>query len=338
MNIPSLLEILLAKQDLSPTQMQTVMQAIMEDKLSEIEITAFLIALKAKSESVEELTVAATVMRQFALSVALKKNHFIDIVGTGGDQLSTFNISTAACFVVAAAGGTIVKHGNRAASSNSGAADVLEAAGYDLNTPKKTIEKMIEDLGIGFLFAQNFHPAMQKVKNLRKQLKVRTIFNLLGPLTNPAGASHHLIGVYEKRWLEPFAKVLQNLNSKKALIVHGSDGLDEITLTGDTYVTELSDNRINSYALNPQDFDIKIQPLTQLQVQSAKESLQMIHGVFKAKPGPALDIVCLNAGAALYAAALADSIGQGVEKCQRLIRSGEVKARFEAFITSSNAH
>lgn len=332
MHIYTLTEKLIEKKDLSADEMQWTMQSFMQGQCSDVEIAGFLVALRCKGETVLEITTAVQVMREFSHKLEIKKEHLIDIVGTGGDGLQTFNISTACCFVVAAAGGTVAKHGNRSASSKSGAADVLETAGLNLNASFERIIKSIEQEGVGFMFAQRHHSAMKHVMPARKALNIRTVFNLLGPLTNPANASYQLLGVYERTLLELSAKVLKNLGSKKALVIHGEDGLDEITLAGKTFIAELDEGEIKSYEISPEQFGIKQQSLEAIKVNDAAESLAMIKGVFSGKPGPAFDIVCLNAGAALYAAKLVDSIGDGVVQSRELLCSGKVAEKFDAFL------
>lgn len=336
MQYKTLVDKLVKKEDLLPTEMRWLMEQMLKGAMSEAEIAEILMALHNKGESVAELIEAVRVLRKLAKSIQINRRHLIDIVGTGGDGLQTFNISTACCFIVAAAGGAVAKQGNRASSSRSGSADVLEAAGVNLNRTPEKVAATIEHFGVGFLFAPKHHAAMAHVAAARKKLAIRTLFNLLGPLVNPAQAEYHLIGVYDKKWLMPFAEILKNLSTKKALIVHGEDGLDEISLATKTQIVELSNQTIQSYEIFPEQFGIASQSLDNLQIQNAAESLKMILQVFNDTPGAARDIVLLNAGAALYAADLESSIAAGIEKSRELLSSGKVLQLFNEFVKESN--
>lgn len=335
MQYKTVLEKLMNKQDLTTVEVQWVMQQILTESFGDAEIAALLVALSSKGESVLELSTAASILRNLAERVIVKRPHVIDIVGTGGDCLQTFNISTACCFIVAAAGGTVAKIGNRAFSSRSGSADMLELAGVNLARTPEQIKTTIEKLGVGFLFAPKHHSAMANVAKIRKTLGVRTIFNLMGPLTNPANAQYHLIGVNDKKWLMPFAEVLKNLSSKKALIVHGNDGLDEISLAAPTQIAELSNQKITLYEISPEQFGIKTQSLQTIKADSPAASLAMVLQVFNNESGPTRDIVLLNAGAALYAADLAVSIAAGIETARELLASGKVLRLFNEFVRAS---
>jgi anthranilate phosphoribosyltransferase len=258
------------------------------------------------------------------------KEQVVDIVGTGGDKAHTFNISTTCAFVVAGAGGRVAKHGNRSVSSRSGSADVLEAAGIALNLTPMQIATCIEEIGVGFMFAPAHHQATSQVAALRKELGIRTLFNLIGPLTNPAAVIHQLVGVFAAKWTHPVAEVLQRLGSHHALVVHSDDGLDEISINAATSIVELQHNRINAYQLTPEQFGIKRTPLDALRVTSKEESLALMMKVLQNEPGAARDIVILNAGAAIYAADLAASIAEGIEKAEETIANGAAYQKFKA--------
>ena len=272
-------------------------------------------------------------MRDFATAVDVKdKTHLVDVVGTGGDGAHTFNISTASMFVASAAGAKIAKHGNRSVSSKSGSADVLEALGVKLNLSATAVSQCIEQLGIGFMFAPNHHPAMKNVVPVRKDLGVRTIFNILGPLTNPAKAPNILMGVFHPELVATQAKVLQLMGAEHALVVHGNDGLDEITLSGPTMVAELRNGQISQYEIKPSDFGIANASMENLKVADAQESKAIILNIMNNQSGPARDVVCLNAGATLYAANVCKSIAEGVQLASSTITSGKAKQKLEAFV------
>ena len=290
-------------------------------------------ALRSKKETPTEIAAAATVMRDFATAVNVKdKTHLVDVVGTGGDGAHTFNISTASMFVASAAGAKIAKHGNRSVSSKSGSADVLEALGVKLNLSAAAVSQCIEQLGIGFMFAPNHHPAMKNVVPVRKDLGVRTIFNILGPLTNPAKAPNILMGVFHPELVATQAKVLQLMGAEHALVVHGNDGLDEITLSGSTMVAELRNGQISQYEIKPSDFGIANASMENLKVADAQESKAIILNIMNNQSGPARDVVCLNAGATLYAANVSKSIAEGVQLASSTITSGKAKQKLEAFV------
>jgi anthranilate phosphoribosyltransferase len=260
----------------------------------------------------------------------------VDIVGTGGDGSSTFNISTASIFVTAAAGGTVAKHGNRAVSSKSGAADLLEAAGVNLDINSEQVAECINDLGVGFIFAQKHHSAMKHAIGPRKEMGVRTLFNLLGPLTNPASAPNMVLGVFSKEWVLPLAKVLKELGANHVMVVHADDGMDEISIASATSVAELKAGEINEYTIKPEDFGMRTQAIESLKVDSAKQSLQMIVDIFNNIEGSARDIVALNAGAAIYVAGLADSHQAGVDRALAVIANGDAMAKLEALKLKTN--
>lgn len=330
MHFPEILNQLLNQQDLSEPQMREVMLAMMSGQLTDAQIAAFLIALRCKGESIDEITAAVTVMRELGQKVKVEGEHVIDTCGTGGDGANTFNISTAAAFVVAAAGAKVAKHGNRSVSSRCGSADLLETAGVDLNLSAEQVAASVAEIGVGFLFAAKHHGAVRHTVEARKSMGVRTLFNLIGPLSNPANARHQLIGVYDSRWLRPVAEVLRRLGSKHVLVVHAEDGLDEISIAAATDVAELKNGEISTYRITPEQFGMARSDLAALAVNDAVHSLTIIQQVFANQPGPARDIVALNAGAAIYAADLADNLQQGVEKALAVIASGEPKARMAA--------
>jgi len=325
--------------DLTNEEMQIIMRQIMAGQCSSAQIAAFLLGMRMKSETIEEIAGAAHVMRDLADEVKLSSlENVVDIVGTGGDGASLFNVSSAASFVVAAAGGRVAKHGNRAVSSKSGSADVLEAAGIYLHLTSEQIARTIEEVGIGFMFAQNHHKAMRFAANPRSELGIRTLFNMLGPLTNPAKVKHQVIGVFTQTLCVPLATVMQKLGSKHVLVVHSKDGLDEFSLAAVNHVAELKDDVITEYELKPEDVGINSQTLLGLEVSSAVESLHLIRDALGKRSNingqKAADMIALNAGAALYAADLASDIKQGVQMALDAIYSGlarEKIAEFAAF-------
>ena len=316
--------------DLSREEMTAVMQQIMTGGATPIQIGGFLAGLRTKGETVEEIVAAATVMRELATRIDVSPSHLVDTCGTGGDSSSTFNVSTAAAFVVAAAGGRVAKHGNRSMSSKSGSADVLEALGINLDIPPERVAECIESINLGFLFAPSYHAAARYAAAPRQELGTRTLFNLLGPLTNPAGAPHQLMGVFAARWAEPIAKVLHKLGSKHVLVVHSEDGLDEFSISAPTHVAELHEGQVHTYSFKPEEVGMKRQTLDGVRVDSPKESAELIRTVFNGQPGAAADIVALNAGAALYAADLASSIAEGVEMAQDVLSNGSAAATLAA--------
>jgi anthranilate phosphoribosyltransferase len=337
MTIPQALETLLAGQDLAPETMREIMRTIMTGGATPAQIGAFLIALRAKGESVEEVAAAAEVLREMAVTIDIPGEHVIDTCGTGGDGAHTFNISTTAAFVVAAAGGRVAKHGGRSVSSACGSADVLEAAGVNLDLSPEQVKACVEQIGVGFLFAQRHHGAMKYAAGPRKELGIRTLFNLLGPLGNPAKAPNQLLGVFSQRWVEPMARVLQKLGSRHVLVVSAEDGLDEISIAAPTYVAELKQGEVLTYTITPEQFGIPRNDLTSLGVKTTQDSLHMILAVLEGQPGPAADIVALNAGAAIYAAGLEQSLLLGVNKARSILQSGSSKTKFEQLINFSQS-
>jgi anthranilate phosphoribosyltransferase len=335
MDIKHALPVLLNKQHLSTEQMRDVMRQIMTGHASDAQIAGFLIALRCKGESVDEIAAAAEVMRELANKVPISGSHVIDTCGTGGDGANTFNISTTCAFVVAAAGGQVAKHGNRSVSSSCGSADVLEAAGVNLDLSTEQVVQCVNTIGVGFLFAPKHHGAMKHTINVRKEMGVRTLFNLLGPLANPASAPNQLIGVFAKHWVEPLALVLKKLGSQHVLVVSAEDGLDEISIASPTYVAELKDGRVLNYTVTPEQFGLQRASLAELSVDNAAASLKMLTAVLDNQPGAARDIVLLNAGAAIYAANISDSLAAGVERARHAIASSEARNKFDTLCNYS---
>jgi anthranilate phosphoribosyltransferase len=335
MFIQQALQTLLNKQNLSSDQMRDVMHLIMSGKATDAQIGGFLIALRCKGETIDEIAAAADVMRELAAKVEVTGEHVIDTCGTGGDGANTFNISTTCAFVVAAAGGQVAKHGNRSVSSSCGSADVLEAAGVNLDLTAEQVAQCVKQIGVGFLFAPKHHGAMKYTSNARKEMGVRTLFNLLGPLSNPAGAPNQLIGVFDKMWVEPLAQVLKKLGSKHVLVVNADDGLDEISIATPSTIAELKNGKVSSYTITPEQFGFQRASLTELAVDGAVSSLVMVKSVLDNKAGAARDIVLLNAGAAIYAADIANTLAAGIEKAEQVISSGAAKAKFDALVEFS---
>jgi len=337
MTIQQALQTLLNKQNLSATDMREVMRIIMTGQATDAQIAGFLIALRCKGETIDEIAAAVEVMRELASKVNVSGDHIIDTCGTGGDGANTFNISTTCAFVVAAAGGQVAKHGNRSVSSSCGSADLLEAAGVNLNLTIEQVARCVNDIGVGFLFAPKYHGAMKYTIGPRKEMAVRTLFNLLGPLSNPAGAPNQLIGVFAKEWVEPMAQVLKKLGSQHVLVVSADDGLDEISIAAQTNVAELKDGVVSTYTITPEAVGFKRASLQELAVTDAVSSLTMVKAVLDNQPGAARDIVALNAGAAIYAANITDSLLAGIDKAQEVLASGAARAKFDALISYSNS-
>lgn len=337
MDLKQALQELLNKHNLNSEQMRSLMQLIMTGGATDAQIAAILIALRCKGETIEEIVAAVEVMRELADTIEITGEHVVDTCGTGGDGANTFNISTACAFVVAAAGAKVAKHGNRSVSSRTGSADVLEAAGVNLNLSPEQVIRCVNEIGVGFLFAPKHHGAMKYTVKPRQEMGVRTLFNLLGPLANPANAPNQLIGVYAKEWVRPIAEALKKLGSNHVLVVNAEDGLDEISIAASTSVAELKNGNINCYTITPVQFGLKRGNLEELAVDNCADSLAMIHAALDNQPGPARDIVALNAGAAIYAAGLTDNLHTGVHKAQIAIESGMAKAKLNALIELSNA-
>ena len=330
-NYKTALETLIAGQDLSHVEMLSIMQQVMQGELTPAQIAGFLIALRIKGETVDEITAAATVMRTLSTKVTIADNtHLIDTCGTGGDGIQTFNVSTVSAFVAAAAGAKVAKHGGRSVSSTCGSADVLEALGVNVNLTPEQVADCVNTIGIGFMFAPNHHSAMKHSAPVRRELGVRTLFNLLGPLTNPANAKRQVMGVFRQDLTLTLAKVLQNLGSEHVLVVHGADGMDEISFTGDTAVAELKNGEIRQYNVNPAQFGFGLHDLSSIQIQNAEQSKAMVLAVLNGEKGPAREIVLMNAGAAIYVAGMAESLQAGVNLAGLVIDSGQALAKLEA--------
>lgn len=315
-------------------EMLHLMRQIMHGEISPVMVAALLSGLRVKKETIDEISAAASVMRELATHVETPHNpHFVDIVGTGGDGSHTFNISTASMFVTAAAGATVAKHGNRSVSSKSGSADVLEAMGAKIDLTPPQVAECIETIGCGFMFAPNHHPAMKNVAAVRREMGVRTLFNILGPLTNPAGAPNTLMGVFHPDLVGIQVRVMQRLGADHVLVVWGKDGMDEISLGATTLVGELKNGQITEYEVHPEDFGLGMISNRSLRVADATESRAMLLGALENKPGAARDIVALNAGAALYTANLTTSIGEGIHRARDVMASGAARAKLDAFVT-----
>lgn len=331
MDIQQAIARFLDNQNLDTNEMRDVMTQIMTGNATDAQIGAFLVALRMKGETVAEITGAAQVMRELATPVAISGDHLVDIVGTGGDSSGIFNVSTASTFVVAAAGASVAKHGNRSVSSKSGSADLLECAGVRLDLTPEQVALCVEEVGIGFMFAVNHHSAMRHTIGPRKELGARTLFNLLGPLTNPAKVPNMLLGVFDRQWLRPVAEVMKQLGGEHVLVVHSADGLDEISIAAETWVAELKDGSITEYSVAPEDFGLSRGNLNDLKVADAQESLAMIKRALSndadSASSSASDMVALNAGAALYAAGVAGDLAEGVGLAQDAIGSGLAKAK-----------
>jgi anthranilate phosphoribosyltransferase len=324
------------RRDLTEAQMIDVMRLIMTGAATPAQIGGFLVGLRMKGETVDEITAAARVMRELATPVPVSGRHLVDTCGTGGDGASTFNISTASAIVTAAAGAQVAKHGNRSVSSRCGSADVLEAAGVNLDLTAEQVARCVESIGVGFLFAPKHHSAMKHAVGPRKEMGVRTLFNLLGPLTNPAAAPNQVLGVFSADWLSPLAQVLGKLGSRHVMVVHADDGLDEISIGAPTQVAELQDGEVSLYRITPEQFGMQAGKVEDLAVADASASLATINTVFDDTPGPARDIVLLNAGAAIYVSGIADSLEFGVERAREALSSGAAKDKFRQLIETSN--
>ncbi|MSP85963.1 MAG: anthranilate phosphoribosyltransferase [Methylotenera sp.] len=318
-------------QNLSFTVMQSLMRQVMAGELTQAQIAGVLIALRIKGETVDEIAAAASVMRELSTKVSISNDtHLIDTCGTGGDGIQTFNVSTVSAFVAAAAGAKVAKHGGRSVSSTCGSADVLEALGVNVNLSPAQVAKCVDDIGIGFMFAPNHHSAMKYAAPVRRELGVRTLFNLLGPLTNPANAKRQVMGVFAKVLTEKLAHVLQQLGSEHVLVVCGADGMDEISFTGDTHIAELKNGQVTEYTINPSQFGMALHQLKSIQIQNADQSKAMILEVLHGKTGAARDIVLLNAGAAIYVAGVVDSLQTGINKAAEVIDNGLALATLNA--------
>ena len=327
------LQRLIEHREIFHEEMTSLMRQIMSGEVSPVMIAGILIGLRVKKESIEEIAAAAAVMREFATGVTVNDaDNLLDIVGTGGDGAHTFNISTTVMFVAAAAGARVAKHGGRSVSSQSGSADALEALGAKLDLSPAQVTACLDQTGIGFMFAPNHHSAMKYAAPVRKELGVRTLFNILGPLTNPANAGTQLLGVFHPDLVGILVRVLQRLGSRRALVVHGLDGLDEVSLAGPTLIGELKDGEVHEYQIAPEDFGLSRAPISALQVANPAESIARMKAVLANEAGPSLDIVLLNAGAALYAAGHADSIAVGIDLARQAIASGAALKKLNEFV------
>jgi len=322
-------------------EMVSLMRQMMSGELSPALIAAIIIGLRVKKETIGEIAAAAQVMREFATRVEVPDHaHLLDTCGTGGDSAHTFNISTAAAFVAAAAGAKVAKHGNRSVSSKSGSADVLEALGVNIGLSADEVARSIGEVGLGFMFAPHHHPAMKHAAPVRRELAVRTIFNILGPLTNPAGARNQLMGVFHPDLVGIQARVLQRLGSRHVMVVYGMEGLDEISIAGETMVGELKEDEVREYVIHPRQFGLQTADLSSIRVTDGVQSRELVLAALEGRSGPARDIVALNAGAAIYVSGLADSLEQGVEKALALIASGAARRKVDelaAFTTALRA-
>jgi len=338
MDLSTAIRRVVERQNLTAEEMTAVMQAMMSGEATPAQIGGFLVGLRMKGETVAEIAAAAGVMRRLATRVTVANTaHLVDTCGTGGDAAGIFNVSTAAAFVVAAAGGQVAKHGNRSVSGKTGSADVLEAAGVRLDLTPEQVADCIQTVGVGFLFAPGHHAAMRHAIGPRREMGVRTLFNLLGPLTNPAGATHQLVGVFAAQWVEPLAHVFRELGSRHVLVVHAEDGLDEISIAAPTQVAELKDGQVTTYTLTPRQLGINQGDLSAIKVQDAASSLAMIRRVFAGEAGPARDITVINAGAAIYAADLVPTLQAGVARAQQAIDSGEAGQRLQRLVEYSSS-
>ncbi|MCI0749419.1 MAG: anthranilate phosphoribosyltransferase [Nevskiales bacterium] len=333
MTLSEALKQLVENRNLSRADMRDAMRTLMSGQATPAQIGGFLVALRMKGETVDEIAAAAEVMRELVLRVPVAepfRDTLVDTCGTGGDAGGLFNVSTAAAFVVAAGGGRVAKHGNRAVSGKSGSADVLEAAGVKLELSPPAVARCIEELGVGFMFAPVFHAAMKHAIGPRREMGVRTIFNLLGPLTNPAGARNQVLGVFDRRWLKPLAEVLKALGSRHVLVVHSQDGLDEISIAAPTHYAELKNGTVRTGTLRPAALGVVPADLKSLSVQTAADSLGLIREALGNRPGPAREMVAVNAAAALYVSGLAKTLKQGVQLARRTLESGGALQRLEA--------
>jgi len=330
MNMSQAINAVLQRQDLNSSEMTEVMRTIMTGGATDAQIGGFLIGLRMKGETVTEIAAAAKVMRELASGVNISGlDHAVDIVGTGGDASGTFNVSTASMFVAAAAGAHVAKHGNRSVSSKSGSADALETAGINLMLSSDQVEQCVREVGVGFMFAPGHHSAMKHAIGPRKEMAARTVFNVLGPLTNPAGVPNLVLGVFSDELLEPLANVLKELGANHVMVVHSRDGLDEISIGDVTDVAELKDGEIKRYTIEPEAFDLQRVAIDYIKADGPDQSVAMIRGLLGGESGPARDIVAMNAGAAIYVSGLTGSLADGVKKAQQVLDSGDGLARLD---------
>lgn len=328
---------IIAHQEITHDEMVSLMRQIMQGEISPVLIAAIITGLRVKKETAGEIAAAAQVMREFATKVDIPDNtHLVDTCGTGGDSAHTFNISTASAFVAAAAGARVAKHGGRSVSSKSGSADVLEALGVNLNQTPQQVAQSIHDIGVGFMFAPNYHAAMKHTAPVRRELGIKTLFNILGPLTNPANAKRQVLGVFNADLVKTLAHVLQLLGSEHVLIVHGKDGLDEITITGETNVGELKNGKVAVYTIRPEDFNLKTSAIETIRVTDSEQAKTMLLSVLENVAGPARDIVLMNAGAAIYASGIANTLEQGIKTAHQAIESGAALKKLHELVEFTN--
>ena len=335
MQIQEAIKIVIESNDLSHDQMQSVMQQIMTGECTPAQVGGLLVALRMKGETIQEITAAAQVMSSLADSVSVNAPHLIDIVGTGGDGTSTFNISTASSFVAAAAGANIAKHGNRSVSSKSGSADLLEQAGAELSLNGEQVAKVVENAGVGFMFAPMHHSAMKHAIGPRKEMAVRTIFNVLGPLTNPAGVKRQVVGVFAKDLTTVIAGVFAELGSEHTLVVHSDDGMDEISISAPTTISEMKNGLVETYKIQPEDFGLTIASIDELIVANSAESLALINKVFAGEKCAARDAVALNAGAGIYVSGLVDTLQAGVERAFAVLDNGQAAVKMQDYVDAT---
>ena len=337
MKIQDAIKTVIESKDLSRQEMQSVMQQIMTGEATSAQIGGLLVALRMKVETIQEITAAAEVMSSLAAPVSINLPHLIDIVGTGGDGISTFNISTASAFVAAAAGANVAKHGNRSVSSKSGSADLLEQAGAELGLHADQVASVVEQAGVGFMFAPMHHSAMKHAIGPRKEMAVRTIFNVLGPLTNPAGVKRQVVGVFAKDLTNTLANVFAELGSEHTLVVHSDDGMDEISISAPTTIAEMKNGTVETYKVSPENFGLKPSSLEELVVADSNESLQLIEKVFAGQKCAARDAVALNAGAGIYVSGLTSSLAAGVESAQTVIDAGLAQEKLNAYVAATQS-
>ena len=338
MNIQAAIKSAIARQDLSQQDMTAVMTQIMSGECTPAQIGGFLVGMRMKGETVDEITAAAMVMRGLSTRVNVHLDHLVDTCGTGGDASGSFNISTASAIVTAAAGAHVAKHGNRSVSGATGSADVLEAAGVNLNITPEQVADCISQVGVGFMFAQKHHSAMRHAIGPRKEMATRTIFNVLGPLTNPANAPNQVIGVFDKALVEPIARVLAQLGSRHVIVAHSDDGMDEVSVSAVTHIAELKDGEVKTYSVSPSDFGLEMTDIEALKVDTVAQSLVVIQSVLDDTSGPARDIVCINAGAAIYVSGIVDSWNAGVQMAQSVISSGKAANILKELVKKSNSY
>lgn len=338
MDIQTAIKSAIAGQDLSQLDMSAVMNQIMTGECTPAQIGGFLVSMRMKGETVNEITAAAMVMRELSTRVNVDVDNLVDTCGTGGDASGSFNISTASAIVTAAAGAHVAKHGNRSVSGATGSADVLEAAGVNLNITPEQVGDCISQVGVGFMFAQKHHSAMRHAIGPRKEMAVRTIFNVLGPLTNPASAPNQVIGVFDKALVEPMARVLGQLGSRHVMVAHSEDGMDEVSVSAVTHIAELKDGDVTTYSVSPSDFGLELSDITALKVETVAQSLAVIQAVLANTSGPARDIVCVNAGAAIYVSGVTDSWQAGVKMAQSVIANGKAAETLQKLVEKSNSY